>query len=287
MTATILKANDTELGQVFAFAASAQYYFAATTTGLYRSEDKGQTWQSLYSALEQSLSTTAVTLSSDGKTIIAGVDGGMLYSNNAGLSWKSVPFLPPTLQFTTLANHESFFIVGTVEDGVFTSENNGLNWLPWNNGLLDERVLAVALSTNFATNQKVFLGTESGLYISQNRGKSWLELPLVSEPIISLATSGDTVLAGTETQGSFLSGDGGATWQGLELGDLTDSKTINAIHISSNAIRLLVPEGVVRSSDNGKSWLLEVSREVGFAFLVTETDLLVSLAEGGITCHAV
>jgi photosystem II stability/assembly factor-like uncharacterized protein len=282
MTTTILNANDTELGQVLAFAASMEHCFAATTTGLYRSEDNGRTWQNLYSGLERNLSTTAVAVSLDGKTMIAGVEGGMLYSNTSGTIWKRVPFLPPTPHVTTLATHEHFFIAGTAEDGIFTSENNGLNWLPWNLGLLDERVLSVALSTKFATDQKVFLGTESGLYVSKNRGKSWLELSVTSEPVISLSTSGDTIIAGTENQGAFLSCDGGATWRGLEPGPVTSTNTINAVHVSAGEIWLLLPEGVVRSSDHGNTWsVLGSSGHVGLAFLVIKTDLLVALARGG------
>jgi photosystem II stability/assembly factor-like uncharacterized protein len=287
MTMEVLKANDTNLGQVFAFAASSRDYFAATTSGLYCSQDKGCTWHNLYAALEQSLPSTIVAVSQDGRTIIAGVEGGLVCSNDAGLSWKRVPFPPPTPHFTTLANHDHYFIAGTADDGVFISEDNGLTWLPWNFGLLDERILSVALSGNFATNHHVFLGTESGLYLSRNRGKSWLELPVVGEPVLSLATLNDLVIAGTENQGAFLSRDGGTTWQVLGLENLTSTKTVNALHVSSDGIRLLVPEGVVHSSDDGKSWSFELSSEqVGVAFLVTEINVLVALAEGGISPHA-
>lgn len=285
------------LGQVFALSASEQHFFAATTTGLFRSKD-AQSWHSLYTSFDSSptLITTTVAVSPDGNTLIAGVEGGMLRSGDGGSSWQSVPFLAPTPQFTTLANHpedQGYLIAGTAEDGVFISENDGLSWMPWNFGLLDQHILCLAVSPCFLRDQSVFLGTESGLYVSKNAAKSWLELPFCSdvEPVMSIGISSSfakdgMVIVGTETNGAFLSQDHGNNWQPLMLTGLPESlalNTINAVQISHTAIRLLLPEAIVTSKDQAKTWSLEhLTDSSALAFLVTDHKLLVGLSEGGV-----
>lgn len=62
-----------------------------------------------------------------------------------------------------------------MEDGIFRSANRGERWSPWNFGLLDLNVLALAISPCFESDETIFAGTESGIFRSTNGGRAWRE----------------------------------------------------------------------------------------------------------------
>jgi len=69
----------------------------------------------------------------------------------------------------------------------------------------------------FADDETLFVGTESGIFRSTNGGRAWREISFPSEsaPVLSLALSPDyahdgTLVAGTESDGLFGSYDKGA-----------------------------------------------------------------------------
>src|SRR5947209_19779835 len=70
--------------------------------------------------------------------------------------------------------------VGTMDDGLFISEDGGDSWRATGPGLADQRVLSVAVSPSHqeAGVSVVYAGTEpSNLYRSEDGGQSWQALP--------------------------------------------------------------------------------------------------------------
>ena len=53
-------------------------------------------------------------------------------------------------------------------NGVFLSNNNGVNWIQKNNGLSNLNVFSLAVNGS-----TIYAGTKAGLYQSTNNGNSW------------------------------------------------------------------------------------------------------------------
>ena len=285
--------------------------FAARSSGLYRSEDGGDTWHFAYDALdlEAPLATMAVVVSPDfesDQSVFAGVVGGILRSYDGGQSWHvaTLPSPPPVVSALVISpnySQDGTLLAGTLEDGVFRSADRGSHWAAWNFGLLDLNVLCMATSPDFAHDETLFAGTETGKFRSTNGGRAWREVNFPTEfaPVLSLALSPDytndgVLFAGTECCGLFYSSDRGHTW--TCLGEDIVTEAVNAIVLSPEFpakpdVLVMLSTALLVSRDGGQSWS---DWKVGLAFeqglgsvaapqgLDPGAPLLVGLVEGGV-----
>ena len=153
--------------------------YAARQSGLWVSQDAGSTWYSAFDSLvvPMPLSSTAVAVSPD-QTLFVGVHGGILTSTDGGATWIMSALPTPSPFITTIVispnyKEDGVVLAGSMEDGVFVSEDHGKNWNAWNFGLLDQNIFCIVLSSGFIHDKRVYVGTESGIYYSKNRGRSW------------------------------------------------------------------------------------------------------------------
>lgn len=248
--------------------------FAARVAGLFRSNDGGRTWQDAYASLnlDGPLPTAAVALSSQfetDQTVFAGGAGAVLRSTDGGQNWTiaTLPSPPPvvsTLAISPNYTQDGTVFAGTLEDGVFHSNDQGGHWAAWNFGLLDLHILALAVSPGFANDETLFVGTDSGVYRSTNGGRAWREVDFSLEwaPVLSLALSphfaSDGILfAGTEVNGLFRSDDRGHSW--IRLGQEVITEAVNSILLSpefpSPADTLVMAgDALLVSHDGGQFW---------------------------------
>lgn len=248
--------------------------FAACNSGLYCTDDGGLNWQMAYQSLDLSepLPTLTVAISQDFEhdpRIFAGLSGGILRSLNSGQSWENITLPPPppvisALELSPNFEQDGIVFAATLEDGVLFSADRGHNFGGWNFGLLDLNVLCLAISPDFAKDETVFVGTQSGVFRSMNGGRAWREvdLPVGYEAVLSLALSPDfardgILLAGTETQGLLLATDAGESWQRLGADVFTDA--IDAIQLASDfstrpEILALHGGTLLHSTDRGQTW---------------------------------
>ena len=285
--------------------------FAARASGLYRSRDGGETWESAYDSLDLSapLPTMAIAISPDfasDRTVFAGVPGGILRSFDGGETWDIVQLPSPPPVVSTLAIspdyiRDGILLAGTVEDGVFSSSNRGGHWVAWNFGLLDLNIICMAISPDFTQDETLFVGTDSGIFRSTNGGRAWREVdfPLELAPVLSLALSPryfetGILYAGTESHGLYFSDDGGHAW--LQIGSDVIVDPVNAVLLSPDFpekadIITIQADKLLLSSDGSKSWIERRSGRAnreGFTCvaaplgLVPDAPLLVGLVDGGV-----
>lgn len=237
-----MNATPVESDPVYALAATPHgILFAGRRSGLVTSRD-GIVWTSLpvESATDEPLSITALAVVPEGDAVFAGGYGFVARLTVDGAP-QCVSILPRPLPLVTALvvspgyARDGVVLAGTAEDGVLRSIDQGERWTPWNIGLLDHRIIALALSPAFAIDETVVAATEAGIFFSTNGGRSWrpATFPRESAPVICLATlpysSQDfAVYAGTESGALLVSRDRGRSWSEMP-GVAAGSQPINAL----------------------------------------------------------
>ena len=233
--------------------------FAAKKSGLYRSNDKGKTWEDAFSSLNLSaplpITFTAVAPAGEITYVFACAEGQILRSLDAGQTWtwQTAKLDTPAPLVTALVASPNFakdgtLLAATMQDGIFRSTDRGVSWTGWNFGLYDPNINAVA----FADSQTIFAGTQSSIFRSTNAGRSWrdLDFPIDCAPALCLAVNREGIIyAGTETEGLHVSHDKGKTWEGLTEG------AVEQIHLDARGKILILKDGeLLLSEDDGNSW---------------------------------
>lgn len=166
--------------------------------------------------------------------------------------------------------------VGTFDNGLRVSEDGGTTWSRREEGLLDKRVMSVAVSPSNRESDisVVYAGTEpSNLYRSGDGGRRFELLPalreLPSEPrwsfpprpwthhvrTIALHPTDPTWLAvGIELGGVMRSLDGGMTWFDHNPEAHSDAHQLLTHPLAPDRIYEVAGQGVARSEDRGDTW---------------------------------
>lgn len=276
--------TDSEQDLLLSLAASPDFRndklaFAGRRSGLYRSRNKGKSWQLCRLIPGESFSTTALAFSPDfidDQTVFAALPGGVAYSQDAGdsWSWTRLPAPPPYVSALAVSPHfgsDTTLFAATLEDGVLRSADGGTSWQSWNFGLLDKQVLCLAIPSG---DGGIYAGTSTGLFCSLNVGRSWREVRLpVEDCVLSLAISGEHILAGTERHGLFASVDKGESWSRINGGGIEGPiNGIQSLAPGDEVLRVLAGNKLMQSVDGAKTW-----RQIKISALDTPLMLAASL----------
>jgi hypothetical protein len=245
-------------------------YAGTESIGLYVSRDHGMTW--VLSGVDRTIRSVATDPAHPGTVYVTA--SGLQKSTDAGRHWKRVS--QPSGLLTTLAvDGGSPSIVyaltenSTFEAKIWRSLNGGSTWsavgptLPsLSNSLVVDPVTHVA-----------YLGTESGLLISKDRGATWR--PARGWParfgVSALAARARTVYAGAVDKtsrftgrGAYVSKDGGSTWSPASQG--LGQVRARVLAVAPNNPKAVVAGadgwGAFKSLSSGTSWTL-ASRGLG------------------------
>lgn len=139
-----------------------QTLFAGTPTGIYRTQDGGQSWESCNFGL----------MDEDVLCVVCAPDFA-----ESELMWA-----------------------GTAGGGLYRSRNRARAWRDAGSGLPDAAVQCLAASPNFVEDRTLFAGIEAnGIYVSRDGGENWESLGLATYSVNTLACPRlDVLWAGTD-----------------------------------------------------------------------------------------
>ena len=186
--------------------------------GVFQSTDNGTSWSDIGSGLG---TQTVRALCVSGTYLFAGTAAGVYRASTAGGGWTPVSSIALSSKLVlSLTVSGSFVVAGTLNGGIFRTNDDGASWNNTNTGLTHLTVRALYRSEN--TNH-LYAGGEGGVHVSTNNGRTWTDMNsgLLSGsniPIIqALAGSGPRVYAGASNGGVFFSSDRAVTWQTTAL----------------------------------------------------------------------
>jgi photosystem II stability/assembly factor-like uncharacterized protein len=166
--------------------------------------------------------------------------------------------------------------VGTLDDGLYATDDGGESWHESWHGIAERRVSAVSVSPSHVQNgvSVVYAGTEpSNLYRSEDGGMTWQLLPelrrLPSEPRWSFPprpwthhvrtialhpTDPDALLVGIELGGVMRSIDGGQSWIDHNPQAHSDAHQLLTHPLAPERVYEAAGQGIALSPDRGQTW---------------------------------
>lgn len=225
------------------------------TVGLYTSTDEGKSWQLAVSADTTGKMFTAVAGNRSPDEVYAYVAtkgaNGLLVSEDAGKHFTSPGALPfgRILGILPVRNVPGTVLVyGT--DGAALSTDAGAHWMVVKG--FDSSVYSMTMG---GPGSPIYASSESGIFVSQDGGKSFKQVSTESRTALTAVTGEPQWLYGKTGQQVYKSLDGGHTWKALpeikgNLQDLVpDPRNGADLYLS-----LSYPTAMYLYNDKSSSW---------------------------------
>jgi ligand-binding sensor domain-containing protein len=187
-------------------------WLAGTPVGVYRSPDRGQTWE----VISPPWPIWDMSFGPGGRLFLARTNG-MAWTDTPGspdVPWQTADGLEQVLFFSVNPHPTDANTVwaGTWGNNIAASSDGGLNIEPIHHGLETLSVLDLIWHT---TPGQITAGTINGIYRTDDGGQSWFRLPgpLTHQTVYSLLQSDDGAIWAGVTNGLWISRDYGVTWR--------------------------------------------------------------------------
>jgi photosystem II stability/assembly factor-like uncharacterized protein len=254
-------ARPTEIGntsiQALAAGTGGVVYAGSFGMGIFRSGDRGDTWQAANDGLTDPF-VLCLTTGKDGVIYAGTFRGGVFRSRDDGKSWRPVNKGLKRMEIKALMMDAKGLYAGT-GDGVYLLNAADDQWKVVTTGLDEILVHALARTTDGT----LYAGTSGkGVHSYKERSQGWTRLRqglrdhegLVENFIRVLAVDKEQgVYAGTFDGGVFRSGDGGKTW--LPISRALPNDSIRGLISNDRGVYVATGRGIFKSVDKGRQWV--------------------------------
>lgn len=186
-------------------------------TGLIKSTDGGQSWESVAKVLDPPVDFHAMSVSKSDTDIIIGFDSGgrgLFKTTDGGKTWETLEY-PDYVSALSISPYDSKIIFAGTGKGIFQSNDGAKNWIH-----LEEYKGITVLALVFDENGVLYASTSNfGLSRSTDLGKTWEEINRPNLAITSIAVDSQNKIiyvAGYSPDGFqevYKSSDDGMNWQ--------------------------------------------------------------------------
>lgn len=242
--------------QALAVGKDSAVYAGSFGLGIYRSRDRGVTWEAASEGLTDPF-VLCLAAAPDGTVYAGTFRGGVFRSKDGGRTWTAVNDGLKRLEVKALLIEGSSIFAGT-GDGVYRLAEGEGRWAVVTKGLDEILVHSLAM----AGDRTLYAGTSGrGVFRLKPSGTEWTRLRdglvdhegLVENFIRVLAVDADqAVYAGTFDGGVFRSADGGKTWRSISRALPNDS--IRGIVASGKTLLVATGRGIFKTENQGQKW---------------------------------
>ena len=266
MPSTRSRANDTPVldhvagggpygGRVTSLAVArtqpATAYVSLMGGGVYRSTNRGETWQPADRGLPASIGCDLVADPVDAGTLYAACDEGLFKTVDAGGLWRQLDVDNPNTPVIAAADPRVLY------DGALRSRDGGRRWslapAPNHAPLCHEGTFVV----DPRDAESLFCVTEDGLMASRSGGDRWTRVPSPAgvelSSLLPVPGAADRLLASTDDGDVYAITNRGATW--TPLGRVPGG-SVDELRSDDSGTNVYAKQGdgLVRSTDGGRTW---------------------------------
>ena len=231
-------------GRAGLFATSNRTLYAVAARGIYRLTEDENAWTLICESTPTRQFQTPMAERGDSLYVLTSND--LLASTDAGKTWEVVGPRPEGRAYELLITDEAFYLV--FEKYIFRSNDAGKTWIPMMQDLHAyimrmNSAPDISISDAVALDNKIFIGTNRGLYRVTTDG--WELLPLYGPRFIN-------ALIATENKLYVIAGP-----------DFTRSEFTQAYQNLDFSVKILkAPPRIYRSTDLGDTWV-DISPVIG------------------------
>ncbi len=235
--------------------------FLKSGTGIYISEDTAKTWS------KASLSTNAAygRLYEHNDTVFVSSSFCRIYSSiDNFVTWNMMQNGLSSILSGFCPVSGDYFM--TTHDGIYKSEDKGVNWKYSDNGYTRLRILSMANNNDY-----IFAGTDDkGVFRSNDKGETWEIVNegldnASSKEVRKIVVMDDQILLAT-LNGLYKSNDNGDNWK--YVNDLGTFQGITKMASSNGNLAAFVPQnGVYTSTDTGSTWNLSSAENFNLDYI--------------------
>ncbi len=227
--------------------------YAATSNGIFVSQNNGYNW----SVLGLANMPMIFSIKINGNYIFAETFSDVFVSTDNGLNWSSIDslFYGNVDNINSIVSSGNNFFAAISDKGVFQTIDQGINWIPKNNGL----IISGYNNDLIINSNYIYSAYDADIFLSKDMGNSWSSQTSgfhAGDGISTLASKDNFVLVGTYLSGLSTQIIGDSVWNLMNSGLMTCSgcKDIKSIFVDNNNIFLGTYGGVFLSSNNGLNW---------------------------------
>ena len=228
---------------------------------LFRSDDAGQTWETISAMHGKSIRAMAMA-ASDSKTLVTGAVDGVFRSTDGGKNWQKISAASPEVH-----SIESIAIDPKNPDVVYAgtwhlawkTTDGGATWHHISKGMIeDSDVFSIIVDSSNPS--VVFASACSGIYKSQSAGDSFSKIQGIpfsarrTRVLKQDPTNSAIVYAGT-TEGLWKTTDAGKTWNRVTNPDIVVNDVMVDPRNSQRVMLATDRAGVLASDDGAQSFL--------------------------------
>jgi photosystem II stability/assembly factor-like uncharacterized protein len=242
-----IRTRGPEGGTITSLYADSQNTFAGSGDGdIFYSSDFSSNWELRKYGLPLNRSINCIIKRDN--IFYAGTEG-VYFSSNSGISWTGMNFNANVLSIAFSGN---MLIAGIYYGGVYTTTNNGQNWIHSTNGLPSIAYVYAML----ASDSTILISAGGGIYASTDNCESWFNSStgLPTTQVESFVKKGNKIFAGTSMYGIYASTDNGSNWFYSGQGLPEYAQVYSMVLADNDIIASVYETGILKSTDNGLSW---------------------------------
>jgi hypothetical protein len=229
------------------YASDTIIYVGTASGGVFRTTSAAATsWR--YANYDGLTHPSINSITAIGNYVMAGTNGGVFKSNNAGNAWTASNTGLTNTTVLSLITAGDHVIAGTNGGGIFLSHDSGSTWEASNVGLTN------LVITGFAYDgTTIYASTKGGVYSSVDEGDSWtvMNTGLVNLDLKSIAVSGNSIFVANSNGGIFVTPKSLTNWTPSGAGIDT---SVNSLYAAGGIVYASTNLGVYQSPDQNIQW---------------------------------